>query len=322
MIKPRHRPLAVGRQKPRAVLIARAGFTAVDLIVCVVLVVLTVLVILLLLPRGREHARMASCQRNLAFIGFALAHHDQLEHALPTVSELARPDAPRARMPRSPLLTLLETLEQPNLLGVTDSNTPLTPHPGEVPGEMPVPGFTCASDPNATAGHFAAPISYRACTGDTPLGETGAFRVGRKISLQEIQDRDGLSFTAAFSERLVGDNLASHPAVCNYALCEGPLSGAACPLQTGSPRWRSDAGSSWVSSDYRSTLYNHALAPGGQPSCIDNAGRTAFMGASSGHVPGVNLLLMDGRVMVVTRSIDPTIWKDFARIGTIQSSDD
>ncbi len=296
--------------------------TAVDVIVCVVLITLTVLVILLLLPRGREHARMASCQRNLAHIGFALAQYDLLEHALPTVFELARPDPPGPFRPKGPLLVLLETLVQPNFLGITDAKSPLAPHAGEVPGEIPVPGFTCASDSSATAGHFAAPISYRACTGDTPLGETGAFRVGRKISLQEIQDRDGLSFTAAFSERLAGDNLANHPAACNYALCEGPLTGAACPLQKGSAEWRGDAGSSWVSSDYRSTLYNHALAPGGQPSCIDNAGRTAFMGASSGHVSGINLLLMDGHVMVVTRSIDPKIWRDFARIGTVPSTDD
>ena len=135
------------------------------------------------------------------------------------------------------------------------------------------------------------------------------------MSMKEIQDRDGLSFTAAFSERLVGDNLAKHPAACNYTIPQGPLPPLECAGQTDLSQWRGDAGSSWVRSDYRSTLYNHALSPGGQPSCINADGLAAFMGASSGHVAGINLLLMDGRVMVVSPTIDPKIWKELARIG-------
>ena len=39
------------------------------------------------------------------------------------------------------------------------------------------------------------------------------------------------------------------------------------------------------------------------------------MGASSGHVGGVNLLKVDGSVNLVTPAIDPKIWKEFARIS-------
>jgi hypothetical protein len=46
------------------------------------------------------------------------------------------------------------------------------------------------------------------------------------------------------------------------------------------------------------------------------------MGASSGHVEGVNLLLLDGRVMVVRPSIDLKIWREYARIGTPESNQD
>ena len=163
------------------------------------------------------------------------------------------------------------------------------------------------------AGHFPAPISYRACTGELPSGENGAFSIGRVISLREIQDRDGLSFTAAFSERLLGDNLPGYPAAYNYGIVQGPLPALACPAQSSAIEWRGDAGSSWVRSDYRSTLYNHALTPGGQPSCIDTRGRAAFMGASSGHVAGVNLLLFDGRVTVIKPS--DRFRKSLARIS-------
>jgi prepilin-type processing-associated H-X9-DG protein len=47
-------------------------------------------------------------------------------------------------------------------------------------------------------------------------------------------------------------------------------------------------------------------------------GKTAFMGASSGHLRGLNVLLFDGSVSVVTRGIDPKIWREFARINTKQ----
>ncbi len=295
----------------------RRGLGAAEVVVLLVLFVLTVLVILMLLPRGREQARMTGCQNNLAHIGYALAIYDELQHQLPGTPGIAGLDTPRDAGPPSPLRTLLEMFKQPDLLGIVDPKTRPEPRPGEVPGEMPVRGFVCASDPNATSGLLTAPISYRACTGDEPTGENGAFAAGRPISLREIQERDGLSYTAAFSERLVGNNVADDASAFNYMISDGRLPAAGCPPSSARSRWRGDAGSSWVSSDYRSTLYNHGLAPQGQPSCIDAGGKAAFMGASSGHVPGVNLLLLDGRVIVVHRSIDAKIWKEFARIGPI-----
>ena len=138
---------------------------------------------------------------------------------------------------------------------------------------------------------FSAPISYRAVTGDSPSGENGAFAPGRTISLSEVEAADGLSFTAGFSERLVGDNQPSHASLNNYQVVNGRLSRPGCPVNADPASWRGDAGSSWRASDYRSTLYNHALPPNGQPSCLASDGKSAFMGASSGHARGVNLLL-------------------------------
>ena len=72
-------------------------------------------------------------------------------------------------------------------------------------------------------------------------------------------------------------------------------------------------------SDYRHTLYNHALPLSSRHSCLAVDGKTAFMGASSGHVRGVNLLLLDGSVTLVTRDIDLKVWKEFARISPLAS---
>jgi prepilin-type processing-associated H-X9-DG protein len=293
----------------------RSGVTALDVIVLIVLFFVAVLIILMMLPRGRERARMAGCENNLAHVGKALAVFDQMGNRLPGAEGVAGLDATGEERPKSVLRTMLEALEQPDFLGLVDAKTRPEPRPGEVPGEMPVRGFICSSDPNATSGLFVASISYRACTGDLPLGKNGAFAPGGKISLKEIQDRDGTSYTALFSERLVGDNLSGHAAAINYMIADGPLSGGGCPAAFESSRWRGDAGSSWVSSDYRSTLYNHALRPNEGPSCIDGGGKGALMGASSGHIAGVNLLFADGHVAVMSPSIDGTIWRELARIG-------
>jgi len=297
----------------------RCGFTAVEVVVVLVIIVVTVLLLLMAVPQGREQARMAACRRNLSQIGFALALYDQVQQELPTVGDLAEVDEPSATPSPGPLRTLLHTLQLPDLTELKDPRTPPQARPGLVPGEMPVAGFICPSDRNATAGRFAAPISYRAATGSGPTGDDGAFAPGRALSLEKIEAGDGLSHTAGFSERLVGDNQANYVQPANYQVVPGLLFSSGCPKGPDPSAWRGDAGSSWISSDYRFTLYNHALSPGGHPSCVAQNGKTAFMGASSGHVPGVNLLLLDGAVTLVRRSIDPKVWKELARIGTSES---
>ncbi len=293
----------------------RRGVTAADVIVTVVVVILTVLLILMFLPRGREHARMAGCQNNLAHVGFGLEAFDLLRNRLPGVDGVDAPESSGEARPKSVVRLILEAIEQPDLLVLKDGKTPLERQPGGVPGEIAVPGLMCASDPKATAGIFTAPISYRACTGDSAAGDNGAFAPGRTMSVKEIQERDGTGYTAVFSERLVGDNLSGHAAPLNYMILEGKLEGGGCPEGLDSSRWRGDAGSSWFAADYRSTLYNHALTPNGRPACIEAGGKAAVMGASSGHVSGVNVLFADGHVGTFTATVDRVIWREFARIG-------
>ncbi|MFI5457182.1 MAG: DUF1559 domain-containing protein [Isosphaerales bacterium] len=297
----------------------RHGLTLVEVVVVLVIIALAALLLLMAVPQGREQARLVACQRNLGQIGHGLALYDQMHQKLPTVGDLAGLDEPRATPSPGPLRTLLDTLQLPDLTELRDARTPPQARPGLVPGEMPVRGFICASDPNATAGRFAAPISYRASTGAGPSGNDGAFAPGHVLSLQEIEAGDGLSYTAAFSERLVGDNQPDHIMPFNYQVVRGLVSAAGCPTASDPSDWRGDAGSSWTSAGFRSTLYNHALPPNGHPSCLALDGKTAFMGASSGHVRGVNLLHCDGAVALVRASIDQKVWRELAKIGPAES---
>jgi hypothetical protein len=299
----------------------RRGISRVEVLVLLVLFVVTVLFLLVAIPRGRENARLASCQLNMALIGQALGEFEQSRQTLPEVGALAEPNAPRDAQPPGPLRTMLETLQAPSFFVFKDPKTPYHPQPGSVPDEQPVPGFVCSSDPNATAGRLQAPISYRATTGDDAPGTNGSFAPGRVLRLADVEAGDGRSYTAAFSERLVGDNQHDHVTLFNYRMVSLPQGASACPDTPDPALWRGDAGSSWFSSGYRSTLYNHALPPGGHPSCLALDGKAAFMGASSGHVRGVNLLLLDGSASIIRPSIDQKVWKELARIGPAQSTD-
>ena len=78
----------------------RRGVTAADVIVLIVLFVVAVLIILMFLPRGREHARMAGCENNLAHIGFAVAVFDGIENRLPGVEGVAAARFPARRPAR------------------------------------------------------------------------------------------------------------------------------------------------------------------------------------------------------------------------------
>jgi Protein of unknown function (DUF1559) len=292
----------------------RWGVTRGDVVVVLLLIGGTGLLVLMGLSRAREGARLAGCTRHLSQIGFALALYDQMHGRLPQVETPIPPDVRSAKGPPGPLKTLLEALDLPDLTELHDAKTRPKSRPGQVPGEMPVPGFFCASDPNTLAGRLPAPVTYRAATGDSHRGDNGVFAPGLSCSLADVEARDGLSYTAAFSERLVGSGDEGPETLPSYRVVPPPLSGGGCPAPSDASRVRNDAGSSWVASDYRSTLYNHALPPNGRSSCIADDGRTAFMGASSGHARGVNLLRLDGSVTLTLPSIAPKVWRELAAI--------
>jgi hypothetical protein len=290
------------------------GVTRGDVVVLLLLIGGTFLLVLMGLTRARENARLNGCTRNLSQVGFAVALYDQTHGHLPTVAVPSAPDVPDLEAPAGPLRTLLESLDLPDLTELRDGKTLPKGRSGQVPGAVLVPGFLCRSDPNVIAGRLPAPLSYRAATGDTPRGDNGAFAPGRSWSLAAIEARDGLSYTAAFCERLAGSGDEGPEGLSSYRLVSRPLADGGCPEVLDTGRVRNDAGSSWIGSNYRSTLYNHALTPNGRPSCIADDGRSAFMGASSGHVRGVNLLRLDGSVTLTVPSIAPSVWRDLGAI--------
>lgn len=285
----------------------RRGLTLTEVIIVLVLIVLIVVVGLMALPRGREESRLAACRNNLRQFGIALALFEQSRRQLPEVPEAGREglSVPEA---------LLGELGLPDF---TTLNDPKTRPPGSKAGPPPapgrLPGFVCASDPIATSGIFPAPISYRATTGSRPDGGDGVFAPGRRTSIAEVEAADGADYTAAFSERLVGDGRIGSNSPRNYAVVPGPIPADGCPPGPDSAH-RGDAGSDWSVASWPFTIYNHARPPGAGSSCVATDGRTALVGASSGHPGRVHLLMLGGAVRPIALGIDPVVWRRLATI--------
>lgn len=282
----------------------RPGRGLLEVVIVLVIVFLAALLLITALPRQREKGRLAACQFNLMQIGRAIVLYHQTTDRLPRVPALG----PGVAVDRpGPLHALLGELNLPDFTEI--GRTKKLRHAGGAVVERPIPGFVCPSDPLALAPGFPAPVSYRATTGDQVDGRDGAFAPGGTAQLEDIENADGLAHTAAFSERLVGDQ-RNHPDPRNYMIRPGPVPSAPCHAEASG--WRGDAGSSWLTANWTSTLYNHTLTPNSPTSCVADDGRTAHMGASSGHVGQVQVLLFDGSVRGFTPRVDPKIWRGLA----------
>src|SRR5262249_10794680 len=147
----------------------------------------------------------------------------------------------------------------------------------------------------------------------TTAGGNGPFAPGRPTTRLAVDAADGLAYTAAFSERLLGNGRPVESPV-NYTLVHGPIGEAGCGEPPASA-WRGDAGSSWARADWVSTLYNHARPPGAARSCVAADGATAFMGTSSGHGGRVHVLMLDGSVKSYRTQVAPAIWQALGSTG-------
>jgi type II secretory pathway pseudopilin PulG len=288
----------------------RYGRGPVEVMVVAGIGAFALMIVLVALPKGRESARMATCQKNLMQIGVGLQMYQQAQGHYPTVPNR------NGTTGDSPILALFNAFVVPDLLEMKDPSN--APKPSRTPPRgTRVPGLTCPSDSNAFGGPTFPYISYRANTGDSSAGVGGPFQPGRTFTSGEIERADGLSFTAAYAERLVGDRRDGSPASCDYATSPGPIVEAKCP-ECSLNRWRGDAGSDWAESSWKSTLYNHVLTPNALRSCIADDDRSALMGASSSHVDRINVLMMDGSLKGVTPTIAPKVWQALGTVGTAQ----
>lgn len=196
--------------------------------------------------------------------------------------------------------------------------------PNEAAAQTRVSVFLCPSDYDRLRRPWG-PNNYRSCNGNTWSGRGGNGLLGQITAIRPADVTDGLSNTAAFSERIRGDDdrqtidmttdlfgwssIWTEDSPRNW--CRGVTESDAALATSQDPT----SGMTWLEGNMIWTRYNHVLNPG-YPSCKnDITWNGVVMTASSRHSRGVNLLLGDGRVRFVDVNVDTEVWRAIDSIG-------
>ncbi len=326
----------------------RRAFTLLELLVVLAIVGLLLALLLPAIAAARAAARRTQCRANLKQIGVALNSYHSAYQVFPFGAG-ADPNVDRSSPHR-----LYSALSQ--LLPYLGSEAVFNAINFQVPPFFPDPDATASrlalAGPNATAaltkiGMFLCPAdsggyemdlrelhpwghtNYRSSNGSTWSAGPGDGLFGQVSSTRFSDVLDGTSHTAAFSEKLIGDDDRKRIGVLTDLWFDGNDHGhqeglnAWCralePESTPGLMQDSDTGQNWLRANMNWTRYNHVELPN-RKSC-KNRGLTVFgvsMAASSNHAGGVNTLFADGSVRFVTDEIELVVWR---ALGTIRGGE-
>ena len=213
----------------RASRAAGRGFTLIELLVVITLIAILVGLLLPAVQSARESSRRLQCANNLKQIAMALANYETAHGVYPFGVGGGGQPAPGSVLYRwSAPSQLLPYLEQTALFNTINfAGTPWL-NPGEYLGpanqsalSTRIAGFLCPSDTDRISDPFnTAHNNYRGCAGTLPynLMYDSPDHSGRNNGIFWFQSAvkpatitDGLSNTAAFSERCLGDVTSPDP---------------------------------------------------------------------------------------------------------------
>jgi prepilin-type N-terminal cleavage/methylation domain-containing protein/prepilin-type processing-associated H-X9-DG protein len=319
----------------------RRGFTLTELLVVLTIVGLLLALLLPAVQQVREAARLAQCRSHLRQIGLALHMYVDTHGVFPfgvgsdRDGAIANPASPESR--RFALhAQILPQLGYADVFQTIDFSTwpfdpLLTPEPTVVvpasanhrAARIPIPVYRCPSDLDRLARPWAR-NSYRSCNGNTWDGRRGNGLFGQNSAIRPGDVIDGLSNTAAFSEKATGDDndtvaelltdLFDFPGTASESDLKS-LCATLTAQDAASVPHDSNSGLTWLEGNMNWTRYNHVLTPN-STSCKN--GLTWYgvvMSATSRHRGGVNVLLGDGSVRFTSGHIDNAVWSSLGSIA-------
>jgi len=320
----------------------RAGFTLIEALVVIAIIGVLAGLLIPAAQSARDSARRAQCANNLKQIGLAVASYHAAWNAfppefLPGPTEYA--PVPHGQAPTtffSALARILPQLGEEVVFNAINFDVEyyspvsnLYPDPIQATAfNTRIRTYLCPADDNGGLGRN----NYRGNMGVGPSADrweqapdsgNGFFQFKGVTTAASFTD--GLSHTAAFSERLRGtgdrnraarDRDFSDIASIPYPNCldrdaDTALQCCLAASRAGFPGLV-EGGWTWLFAKYLNTNYRHAQEPNGP---IPDAGQVLGMSAwgittaRSDHLGGVNVLMADGSVRFVRERIQRATWR-------------
>lgn len=318
------------------------GFTLVELLVVIGIIGILASLLLPAVQAARESARKMSCQNNVKQLGLAMHNHLDTHREFPSGVIRKKwdeqPTWSEGHWAWGVFANILPYLERSDLHGELRLDMPLLGAPPTFPildvhrdlVDKPVSTYLCPSDLGTVLDQRYRPANYVACLGSgvttarqkagSDRDVDGVFFVNSRIKPRDIID--GLSNTMAMSETVLGPG---DPGMDGFVV-SGPtdrptdvwsallpwetseLSDAACASASSFGVTR---GSSWAATSHLSGFFNAYLPPNSlTPDCIVHYSFSpGWVAARSRHFGGVNVLMCDGSVRLVSNSIDLDTWR-------------